>query len=165
MLNKVKFGWVTHKSIKTAHLVTYSEKVNGPVWLSHVYTKFQCFLFAKCLWDLDVLFPQPRQCSGDSLHPRKRTFSKQHVSPQWNPASCWQQLQLWTLKSSHQITRGRYTLFQALFHVSYQCIGPYFRPLFLPLMNRIFHCKCTKLPVEQLGSFILEISATLSQSF
>lgn len=56
---------------------------------------------------LNVLCLQPRQHSGDSLHPRKRTFSKQHVAPQRDPASCRKQLQLWALKSPHQITWGQ----------------------------------------------------------
>lgn len=45
-----------------------------------------------------------------------------------------------------------------------QRIGHYFRYFIFRLINMIFHCKCAKLPVEQLVTFILEISATLCQS-
>lgn len=54
---------------------------------------------------------QPRQHSGDRLHPRKRTFSKQHITPQRDPASRRKQLQLWAAKSPHQITWGQLIFF------------------------------------------------------
>lgn len=59
---------------------------------------------------------QPRRHSGDRLHPRKRTFSKQHITPQRDPASRRKQLQLRAAKSPHQVTWGQPIFFIYFFY-------------------------------------------------